>query len=353
MTPLRITVLLFFTVFNVFSQTPDTINGKLLFKNKKTTQKWLAEKQIPLLGIGYIKNGKVEEISVYGNLEKDKPAPENTIFNVASLTKPVTALVTLKLVDAGKWNLDEPISTYWIDPDIATDPRTKKLTTRYVLSHQTGFPNWRNKNTGGKLVFEFEPGTSYKYSGEGYEYLRRALENKFHKTLDQLAKELIFQPLQMNDTRFFWDDGVNETRFAKGYDMKGDLYETHKTKKANAADDLLTTVKDYTTFVMYVMNGAGLSKELYSQMISNQVRIKPNQYCGLGWMVDENIGNEEIAITHGGKDEGVNTIIFMLPKSKQGLVIFTNCDNGTDIYIPTILSYLGNPGQGIIDVETK
>lgn len=344
---------LFFTSIHVFSQTTDTINEKLIFKNKSETEKWLTEKHVPILGIGAFKDGKIQEITVYGNLEKDKPAPVNTIFNVASLTKPIAALVTLKLVDAGKWNLDEPIYKYWIDPDIADAPQTKKLTTRHILSHQTGFSNWRSQSKSGKLSFEFDPGTGYKYSGEGFEYLRRALENKFHKTLDQLAKELIFEPLQMKDTRFFWDETIDETRFAKWYDAKGNLYPTSKTKTANAADDLLTTVKDYTTFIIYVMNGAGLSKELYSQMISHQVNTKPNQYYGLGWMLDENIGDGEMAITHGGKDNGVNTIVFILPKSKRGLVIFTNSDSGTDIYIPTILAYLGNAGQGIIDIETK
>jgi CubicO group peptidase (beta-lactamase class C family) len=81
------------------------------------------------------------------------------------MTKPVVAMLTLKLVEQGQWNLDEPLYHYWIDPDIANDPRHKKMTTRHALSHQTGFPNGRK----GKLAFEFEPGTDFQYSGEGYE----------------------------------------------------------------------------------------------------------------------------------------------------------------------------------------
>jgi CubicO group peptidase (beta-lactamase class C family) len=342
--------LLFFASLNVSSQSS---SNEKLFKDKIETEKWLADKHIPVLAIGYIKDGKIAEINVYGNLEKNIPAPVSTVFNVASLTKPITAMLTLKLVNTGKWNLDEPLCKYWTDPDIATDARTKKITTRHVLSHQTGFPNWRNKNVNGKLSFESEPGTTYNYSGEGYEYLRKALENKFQKTLDQLAYELIFQPLQMKDTRLIWDDTMDEKRFAKGDDGKGNQYKTGKRKTANAADDLLTTVHDYTTFILHVMNGAGLTDELYSQMISNQVKIKSNQYCGLGWMVDEHISDGEFAITHGGKDEGVNTIVFILPKSKEGLVIFTNSDSGTDVYIPAIVAYLGSRGQAIIDIETK
>jgi CubicO group peptidase (beta-lactamase class C family) len=92
------------------------------------------------------------------------------------MTKPITTLVTLKLIEQGKWSLDEPISNYYTDPDVADDPRSKRLTTRHILSHQTGFPNWRGKNPGGKLVFEFSPGTKYQYSGEGFEYLRAVLK---------------------------------------------------------------------------------------------------------------------------------------------------------------------------------
>ena len=341
------------TVFAQEPHPPDTIDRQLLFKDRPETEKWLAQNHIPALGIGYIKDGKIRETVVYGKDEKGRPNPKNLIFNVASLTKPVTAIVTLKLVNAGKWSLDEPIYPYWTDTDIASDPRSKRLTTRHILSHTTGFPNWRNKNKDGKLSFEFEPGTQYQYSGEGFEYLRKALENKFKKTLDQLAAELIFQPLQMNDTRFYWDSAMDESGFAKWHRGDGSLYETFKNTSANAADDLLTTIEDYSRFVVHIMNGAGLGKDLYRQMISEQVRIKPGKYWGLSWWVDENVRGGENALVHGGDDKGVHTIAFILPKSREGLLIFTNCDNGIDIYVPTLQHYLGQTGQAIIDIETK
>ena len=151
---------------------------------------------MPVLGLGIIEDGKLKQIKVFGEIGKGQAAPYNTIFNVASLTKPVTAIVALKLVSLGKWNLDEPVYKYWTDPDIAHDPRNKKLTTRIILSHQTGFPNWRWLSDSKKLNFQFDPGTQYQYSGEGFEYLKKALEKKFHKSLPQLANELIFQPLK-------------------------------------------------------------------------------------------------------------------------------------------------------------
>ena len=138
-------------------------------------QQLLKEHKIPALGIGVIRDGKLKHVKVFGELKKGEPAPVNTIFNVASLTKPIVAILTLKLASSGKWSLDEPLDKYWIDPDLKNDPRHKKLTTRLVLSHQTGFPNWRWLTKSKKLEFVIEPGTKYQYSGEGFEYLRKAL----------------------------------------------------------------------------------------------------------------------------------------------------------------------------------
>lgn len=329
-------------------------NENLLFIDKNETERWLKQKHIPALGIGFIKEGKIEQLSVFGELETNKPAPINTIWNVASMTKPITAIVALKLINTGKWDLDEPIYKYYNDTDIANDPRAKLLTARIILSHQTGFPNWRGNNKDGKLYFEFDPGTKYQYSGEGYEYLRKAIEKRSKKSLEQLASELIFKPLKMKDTRFIWDDKMDSTRFAKWHNEKGGLYETQQNKTANAADNLLTTVEDYSKFLVHILNGAGLSDKLYKEMIADQVRINDYKHFGLGWWVDENINeNKDFALVHGGDDIGVHTIAFIVPKTKQALLIFTNCDNGTNAFAEILVKFLEKDGEGILNIEMK
>ncbi len=328
------------------------ITKSSIFDNDTEIEKWLIENKVPTLGIGLIHGGKLQQIKVFGELKKGISAPYNTIFNVASLTKPITAIVTLKLVSLGKWSLDEPIFNYWIDQDIARDPNLKKLTTRHILSHQTGFTNWRGNNKDGKLHFEFEPGSKYQYSGEGFEYLRKALENKFHKTLDQLANELIFEPLQMNDSEFFWSKKTDESRFAVGYNNKAIAYETIKNKTANGADDLLTTIEDYGKFLVSVMNSEGLSKVVFDDMTANQVETKNRKYFGLGFEIYD-LDNEEIALSHGGADNGVQTIVFIFPKSKNGILIFTNVDDGYKVYEKLLTHYLGEKGKKIVEIETK
>lgn len=123
MRTINTTILFLFTSILVCAQ----------FESKHITTQWLKEKNVPILGLGVIENGTLTKVEVFGDIKPDRKAAYNTIFNVASLTKPVTAIVALKLVSQGKLDLDEPLSKYWIDPDIKGDSRTKLLTTRINL----------------------------------------------------------------------------------------------------------------------------------------------------------------------------------------------------------------------------
>ncbi len=292
---------------------------------------WLAENHVPAVGIGIIEDGRIKYLRVFGELRENVPAPADTIFSIASQTKPVVAMLTLKLVESGQWNLDEPLDTYWTDPDVLNDPLHKKLTTRHILSHQTGFVNWRRDHPSKKLTFDFEPGTKFQYSGEGFEYLRRALENKFHEPLEKLLESRIFKPLGMKDTQY-WSEALDTTRLAGWHDAKGMEYKiSHKTS-VNAADNLLTTIEDYCIFGIDVMNGAGLSANLFKDMISPQVEVKKHYYRGLGWGLVKDLPHGEYALEHGGSDPGVKTEAIFWPRSKKGIVVMTNGDNGVNVY---------------------
>lgn len=323
-----------------------------LFIDSQVTKNWLAQKNVPSVAIGYIEDGQVIQTSVFGELEEGKAAPLNTIWNVASLTKPIIALITLKLVDKGLWELDAPISKYFIDPDLADDPRTALLNSTNILSHQTGLPNWRGDKPDGKLKFEFAPREQYQYSGEAYEMLRKALEAKFKKGIEELAQELIFAPLSMTNTSFVWKETFDKKPHAKWYKADGKLYDYHKFYEANGADNLLTTIEDYSRFVLYVLQGAGLSSGLQKEMIADQVRVSDFKHFGLGWWVDEQINEtEDFALVHGGDDIGVHCIAFILPNTQKGLIIFTNSDNGTDTYMDIVNHYLEKDAKGIFNAE--
>lgn len=323
-----------------------------IFDDDYAIENWLNENKIKTLGLGIIEKGKLKQVKVFGEISEGNSAPYNTIFNVASLTKPITAMVALRLVSLGKWNLDEPIYKYITDSDIAKDPRNKKLTTRIILSHQTGFPNWRTDTDNKKLQFLFEPGTQYGYSGEGFEYLRKALEKKFKKSLEKLAEELIFVPLKMSETDFIWNKNTDESRFAIGYDENGKPYETTKNTTTNAADDLHTTIEDYGNFLVNILNGGNLSENVYQEMLKKQVKTKENKYFGLGFELYD-LGNGEMAVSHGGSDLGSQCITFLFPKTGNGILIFTNSTVGYKIFNPILKHYLGENGNKLIEIESK
>jgi CubicO group peptidase (beta-lactamase class C family) len=297
---------------------------------------WLKSNHVPAVAVGIIENSRIKSVKVYGELTSGVKAPLNAYWNVASLTKPVTAMTVLALVNRGKWNLDEPVSKYWVDPDIKDDPRTAKLTTRILLSHSSGFPNWRFGAPGKKLFFRFEPGTKMSYSGEGYEYVRRALESKFHQSLQQLAAEELFLPAKMKDTRYSWDKALDSNRFALPHDTAGNRIYNTKSTTVIAADWLITTISDYTRLGLYTIKGAGLSAPLYSDMSTIHTHFDTtaahrDNGMGLGWQVIRDLPGNEFVLAHSGSDEGVRAYILLLPASGLGIILLTNGDNGDKV----------------------
>ncbi len=341
---IQIFLLFIFTLSDILAQQ----NGKVIIDYQTKVQSWLKEYKVPAVGIGIISDGEIRQVMVFGDLKKNDPAPYNTIFQVASLTKPVTAMLTLKLVCMGQWQLDEPLYKYWTDPDVINDPRHLKLTTRHVLTHQTGFDNWRWNNPSKKLTFNFDPGTKYKYSGEGFEYLKHALEHKFNMPLDRLADSILFKPLKMYDTWYVWNDKIDTSRYAVPHDTIGNMLDIPKNPIPFASDFLKTTIEDYCKFAITFTNGAGLSEDVYKDMISPQSTSSKYESFGLGWGIMKELNNGEFALIHGGDDAGSHTIAILLPLSKRGLVVFTNGEKGTEVIKKTIIESL-DIGQEIVD----
>ena len=126
---------------------------------------------IPGVSLALIKDGKMVYHKTYGvrNTMTGDKVDETTLFEAASITKPVFAFAVQRLAERGIIDLDKPLYLYLPYPDIESDERYKLMTARHVLTHRTGFPNWRWMNEDGKLNLKFTPGTAYNYSGEGFE----------------------------------------------------------------------------------------------------------------------------------------------------------------------------------------
>jgi CubicO group peptidase (beta-lactamase class C family) len=127
--------------------------------------RWLHETKMPAVSIAIIRNGRLAWQRAFGvkDTGTNEPVDINTPFAACSNTKPVFAYGVLKLCEKRVLDLDTPLTTY-TKRRITKDARVERVTARHVLSHTTGFPNWRQKE---ELPIEFEPGSKFQYSGEG------------------------------------------------------------------------------------------------------------------------------------------------------------------------------------------
>jgi CubicO group peptidase (beta-lactamase class C family) len=308
---------------------------------------WLMESDVPSLAVTYIRDGSIEWTRVYGERADGIAATPRTLYNIASLTKPISAEIILRLASSGRLSLDESLSDYWIDPDIKDDPRHDELTLRLALSHQTGLPNWRYL-TDAVLRFNADPGMQFGYSGEGYEYARRFTERKLGMPWESLAAEYVFSPIGMTNTSYTAQVWF-ANRLAIPYESANGFLDPSVQDSAVASDDVYTTIGDYADFLVSVMNREGLSAEIAKQRDSMHVAIpsataecdaERAEYCpgragmGLGWEVLEFADGK--ALLHTGGDAGVQTMVVYFPERRNGAVMFTNGDQGFHVMLPTL-----------------
>ncbi|MFT5049765.1 MAG: CubicO group peptidase (beta-lactamase class C family) [Chlamydiales bacterium] len=248
----------------------------------------------------------------------------NTVFEAASLSKPVFAYAVLQLVDEGLLELDTPLVEYAPLNDIAHDPRHKKLTARMVLSHSTGLPNWRPD--GGRLDFEADPGSGWRYSGEGFVLLQRVIETLIGDNLQGLAQALVFEPLGMTRSSFVWKPEFN-SNVAFPHDGEGQSREVRHVSEPNAAASLLTTAPDYARFLAALLSGEQLSADLHKQLLKSVVTVNEHGVAwGLGIGLEQNPDGP--AFWHWGHNSGFRAYTIGYPSRGTAIVYFANSDNG-------------------------
>ncbi|MBL6852710.1 MAG: beta-lactamase family protein [Alphaproteobacteria bacterium] len=307
----------------------------------------LAAYAVPSVSIARIRGGRLVLTAAYGSQSAGVPATTATLYNIASLTKPLTAEIVLRLMSEGAFSLDEPMYRTWTDPDIAGDEWRKELTPRIALSHQTGFPNWRDPVRG--LKFLNEPGRKYAYSGEGYEYLARFVEKRTDQDFETLAQTHLFSPTGMIDTAYTgkpWFEG----RIAVPTDATGHPLKPRIATHYSAADLVYTTSSDYAAFMIEVLKNRDLTPELAEERSRPQVSMMDTKCLGskaatcplftgfgLGWQIL--VFPDAKLMIHTGRDDGVYTFAYLDRSSGDGAVILTNGESGDKLVVP-ILQHL-------------
>jgi CubicO group peptidase (beta-lactamase class C family) len=309
---------------------------------------------VPGLSIAVIRGGKTVWTASFGlrNQETKKPVADDTLFNVGSLSKPVFAYGVLKLVDAGKLKLDEPLAPYLPKEFTEGDPRFRQITARLVLSHRTGFPNW--PGDGKPLTIHFTPGERFSYSGSGMVFLQKAVEKITGKPLNDYMQEAVFTPLGMKHSSYVWNPAF-ENDVAIGHDVGGAPVDLFKADHANSAASLETTAEDYAIFLDAVLRKKGLKPATLREIEAPQIAVDPacsncvegtpsgklstSIFWGLGFGIEKTAEGE--SLWHWG-DNGVFKAFFVVrPRTKSGVVYMTNSENGLSIARQILAETLG------------
>lgn len=352
------------------------------------SQEYLVE-AVPGISIAAILDGNVVWSAGYGvrRAGGKEPVTDDTIFEAASLGKPVLAYAILRLRDQGGIDLDRPLLEYMSYADVGADPRAKLVTTRHVLSHRTGLPNWRSREG---LSFEFTPGERFGYSGEGFFWLQRVLEHITTIPFARYMREQVLQPFGMRNSSFVLlpemltmltncaishpargqpSDGIYLNlgrrylelgrRWSKPVenwsyeDVVRAAHELNADSPAipsptgiapNAASSLFTTAGDYARFMTRSMPRSlrdrhDLSESTRREMLTPQSPLDRAVSYGLGWSLERESG--ATSFWHSGLNRGFKNVALADAGDRIGVVFLTNSNEGDRLRWPIVHDFTG------------
>lgn len=317
----------------------------------------MREAHVTGLALAILNDNKVVYVKGFGfrNREEQKPLTENTVMYGASLTKAVFAYMVMQLVAEGVLDLDKPIYQYLPKPlpeydkykELASDQRYKLITTRMLLSHTSGFPNWRWINPDEKLNIKFTPGSRYAYSGEGINLAQFVIEAVTNKDVGEMMRDRIFKPFGMTRTSMTWEEQFKDD-LAIGYDEKQQPLGHKQRTSARAAGSMDTTISDFARFMGAVMQGKGITKRMKEVMLTPQVQINSKTQFptfspettdenssiklayGLGWGLFQTPYGK--AYFKEGHDDGWENHAVAFPDKQIAIVLMSNSSNGDSIF---------------------
>ena len=285
---------------------------------------------IPGISLGLIKDGKLFYHKTYGfkNSSTKEPVDEQTLFEAASITKPVFAYVVMRLVEKGEIDLDKPLAEYLPFEDLEEYPEYKKMTGRHVLTHRTGLPNWGRE-------MKFIPGEKFGYSGEGFEYLKRVVVHITGKPVEEHIENELKQPRQISRMQF------KETSSLPQVVATGHINESPTVRflpqESGMAWSMYTEAADFSKFAFTLLYREGLEKSTFEEMMTIQSEYPEDWHVskdhkegmGLGISLRESAYGKVFG--HGGNNGDFKCLFEVYEDLGMGFIVFTNSNTGDEL----------------------
>ncbi|TVX92656.1 serine hydrolase domain-containing protein [Paenibacillus agilis] len=313
--------------------------------------------QVIGLSMAIIQNGKLSQVEGFGLCEADgsKSINRETMFSVCSISKFVTALVVLKLVEQGIVDLDEDVNDKLISWKVPNCNLTSihKVTLRNLLSHQSGIEDPAHSfgvfdsSQGiptmleileGRTLYCSEaarishvPGTAFHYSDMGYCVVQQLIEDVTGKAFTQLVRELIFEPLAMKNSRYASETlAGHDVNFACGHHKNGNVIDNkYCIYPYPSAAGLWSTASELAQLAIEVLNTLqdrgklGISQNTINEMITAQGCVP---WAGLSVFFDQS--GRELEMFSLGWGVGYQCMLKLQPHLGTGAVMMTNSDLG-------------------------
>ncbi len=318
---------------------------------------------IPGVAVGVL-YGDRQDIAGFGVTSVENPleVTQDTLFQVGSITKTYVATLVMRLVEAGKVDLDVPLQTYLPDLQLNDAEATANATLRHCLTHTGGWEGdyfddfGRGEDALSKMVFKMRElpqhtplGKLWSYNNTGFYLAGRVIEVVTGKTFEAAMQELVFDPLGLKNSFFFAEDVISR-RFVVGH-QTGEDGKPHVARPwalartAHAAGGIVCSIPDLFRYARFHI-GDGMTEDgtrllTRASLDAMQTPLHPStdpQWVGLGWYLRD-IGTTRV-FGHGGGTKGQVTQLLIAPAQHMALAILTNSESGDTLINPVLKSIL-------------
>lgn len=317
--------------------------GEMLDKAVPTL---LDQNSEPGLAVALVHDGQLAWVRSYGmaNVQNKQPITNDTRFQAGSISKTLTALAILRLVERNQVDLDQPVGNYTNGWQLPESEFRDQVTVRRLLNHTAGIslPSISGVDLGTPLPSLVEelngqgpsetvvtvtskPGKAFRYSGGGYTVLQLVVEDVSGRPFADFIEQEVFGPLKMEHSTFGWSDTIRRN-VATPYNEGSLEPRTHRLYSSLAAAGLYTTAEDLAKLIIALQSESPplLDHERIQQMMSPG---ENSPEYGLGLEIYPPIGKHPV-VGHGGSNLGWKANFFVSPTTGDGLAIMTNVDGG-------------------------